>query len=137
MEHTNYVLNNNKANNIRNSILNREIYNSIKYFLSFIDLLNLSVIKKKVTKYYVKRDPDTNPIYHMFDMNPYEAEVEPDGYLDCCVTYAPAIPQQRDLDNFEIVDNKNNVYMICTKGECTGKIIKKRATIISNAILLS
>lgn len=75
----------------------------------------------KTMAYTVRRDPNTNPIYHMFDWNSNELEVSPGENLELNITYAPTIPHQKNLDYFHVLDNLNNGYIICLKGECIGK----------------
>ncbi|KAF5306172.1 hypothetical protein FQR65_LT07448 [Abscondita terminalis] len=82
-------------------------------------VFKLNVVTKPMN-YVLKRDPELNPIYRVFEMSISSGIVKPGDCLTCTVTYKPLIVDQKSVDYFQIIDNDLNTFKICIQGESIG-----------------
>ncbi|KAB0795180.1 hypothetical protein PPYR_12019 [Photinus pyralis] len=78
----------------------------------------------------VTRDPETNPIYHAFDIKLDNPCVKSGQCLDCVVSFSPQVPNQHYMDYFQISSNTFNSYRICVRGDCIGPSVKLSTKIL-------
>lgn len=71
------------------------------------------------------RNQNINPIYYVFDVNKYEAKIEPGREFLLKISFSPNIVGTKDFDYFTIRDSRHNVYRLNVRGECSG-IYEKR-----------
>lgn len=99
-----------KSVSLRND---NEVRTTSNYQISTISFQN------SVT-YYITRNTQTNPIYHVFDVNKYEVTINPDEEFLLKVTYTPNIPGNRDFDYFNITNGRSYFQRLSMRGECIG-----------------
>ncbi|KAK4876024.1 hypothetical protein RN001_012446 [Aquatica leii] len=85
--------------------------------------IHFKTVTKPVT-YVLKRDPDSNPIYQVFDIKVPNGVIEPGKNLTCTVTYSPNIIDQKNVDYFELIDSNFQVIKVCVQGNSIGPSVE-------------
>lgn len=70
----------------------------------------------------VKRDPDVNPLYQVFDFSPYIGYVESKKFFKLKICFKPSIANYKYVDNFYIINDLSQCYEVNLIGIGIGKL---------------
>nr|XP_046478579.1 uncharacterized protein LOC124217226 [Neodiprion pinetum] len=77
----------------------------------------------KKQHYKVHRDPTTNCLDYVFNVEFHNWTLPAGGFTECKIEYQPAVPSHCYIDYFSITDCDRICYKLCVQGTCIGPYV--------------